>query len=499
VRKRHGQMGMLFVLKEVEFMAYRVFVSSFQCESNTFCKTKAEYRDFDIVYDDDAAGKLAAAEFFRQNGVDVVGGVYASALPSGMVGLEAFNRISDEIIARLSGGGRVDGVYLYLHGAMVVEGVGSGEENLVSRIRRIVSHRVPIAVALDFHANNTETMMRQVNIIHGFRTAPHIDHAETERRAAAGLLRCLREKVLPEPAFIRVPVLAADAAVTSGKPLKDIMLAIKELDKKNEFYSAAFFNGQPWVDEPFMGPCAVIMAAPGRKKEAQEAAGQLAGMYWKGRSELKLGDEAMLPDAAISFAADQENSPVFISDSGDNTTAGAEGEGTLFLKMLMEQNVKRSLVCAVTAKEAARELLTKKTGEAVSVRIGEGRKEKNIVPVLIEGRIKSFGAVLGWAGEECGLGVVISNENMDVVLTDVRAAFISQKHIENMGVKLSDYHIIIVKLGYLFPGLREVAASHVFALTPGASTNLFQTLDYKKIRRPVYPLDKEFEWQGGTV
>lgn len=494
MQMRTGRYYMLFKPKEVEHMAYRVFVSAFQCESNTFCKTKAEYCDFDIVYDANAIKKLAAADVFEQNGVEVLGGVYASALPAGMVGLDAFNKISDEIIARLSRSRHMDGIYLYLHGAMVVEGLGSGEENLITRIRRIVSDSVPIAVALDFHANNTDVLMRQVNIIHCFRTAPHTDHDETERRAARGLLRCLREKVLPEPAFIRVPILAADAAVTSRYPLKEIMCALEKLDLQNEVYSAAFFNGQPWVDEPYTGPCAVVMAGSGRKKEAEEAAAQLAGIYWEGRRALKLGDEAMPPDTAIACAAAHKSSPVFITDSGDNTTAGAEGEGTLMLQMLIEQNIKGTLVCAITEKEAVAALQKKQAGDAVSIWIGEGSEEINRVPVHIEGRIKSFGTVLGWAGEECGLGVVVSNGNMDIVLTNVRAAFISPKHIENMGVKITDYHIVVVKLGYLFPGLREAAARHIFALTPGASTNLFQTLNYTKIRRPMYPLDKEFEW-----
>ena len=49
----------------------------------------------------------------------------------------------------------VDGIWLYLHGAMEVEHIGSGELALLRMVRERVSFNVPIALALDFHANNT--------------------------------------------------------------------------------------------------------------------------------------------------------------------------------------------------------------------------------------------------------------------------------------------------------------------------------------------------------
>lgn len=438
--------------------------------------------------------KLAATKVFVDNHFDIVTGVYASALPSGSVSIEAFNSITAEILQLLMDSEGIDGIYLYLHGAMYVQGLGSGEEHLVRSIRDMVGNNIPIALALDFHANNTDNLMSSVNIIQGFRTAPHTDHDAAEQRAASGLVRCIRERVLPKPARVRVPVLAADAAVTANRPLKDIMKKLFELDGNEAVYSAAFFNGQPWVDVPYVGPCAVIMSKAADKKTSLAAANELAEMYWQGRNGLRLGKEAMLIDDAIAYAIGFENGPVIITDSGDNTTAGAEGEGTLMLHKLLSYRVKNALVCAITAKEAVDTLKNKTCGDSIDLWIGRNVKEKNIVPVHIQGEIKSFGKVLGWAGEECGDGVVITMRDIDVVLTDVRAAFISAMHIENMGVRPSDYQIIVVKLGYLFHELKKIASEHIFALSPGASTNLFDTLDYRNIRRPMYPLDKDFEW-----
>lgn len=477
-------------------MAYRIFVSSFQCESNTFCKTFARLEDFEISRGEVAVNKLAASAVFRENGMELVAGVFASALPSGRVSRDAFEHITGDILEGLKSSGRVDGVYLYLHGAMCVQELGSGEEQLVARIRETVGGRVPLALALDFHADNTDALLRNVNIVEGFRTAPHTDQDETERRAALGLVRCLREGVLPQAVFVRVPILAADAAVTASPPLKDIMEGIGALDKDQRVYSAAFFNGQPWVDAPYAGGCAVVTTAAKDEEVSLEAARQLADIYWRGRALMKLGGEAMSMDEALAAAAAARRGPLFVTDSGDNTTAGAEGAGTLMLRKVLEHGLKDVLVCGVTAPDAVAALKDQPVGAGVDFWVGTGEEDPIIVPVRIYGRIKSSGKVLGWAGQEYGVGVVIAMQGVDVVLTDVRAAFISVRHIESMGVRPSDYKTVVVKLGYLFPGLQAIAAGHIFALTPGASTNLFDTLDYRHIRRPMYPLDKDFEWKG---
>lgn len=482
--------------KGVGFTAFRIFVSSFQCESNTFCSTVARIEDFDIFYGEAVINKLAAAKVFAEHGMDVVAGVFASALPSGCVALDAFNKIEDDIVKSLQDSGEVDGIYLYLHGAMFVKGLGSGEEHLVNRIRKIAGDNVPISLALDFHANNTDELLRSVNIIQGFRTAPHTDHDETEQRAAKGLVRCLKENAAPKAAFVRVPVLAADAAVTGHDPLKSIMEKIRELEQDTMVYSAAFFNGQPWVDVPYVGPCAVIFGKQDDADKLLIAANELAEFYWQGRHQLKLGNEAKLIDDALRYASGVENGPLFITDSGDNTTAGAQGEGTLMLHKLLEFGIQKALVCGITAESAVKELKKKALGEEVDFWVGNNGSGSNVIPVHIRGVMKSFGKVLGWVGEECGDGVVITMQNIDVVLTDVRAAFISEKHIKNMGVNPFDYNVIVVKLGYLFPELGKIASEHIFALTPGTSTNLFETLDYKNIVRPMYPLNKEFKWEG---
>ena len=95
--------------------------------------------------------------------------------------------------------GGVDGIWLYLHGAMEVEDIGSGELALLRMIREKVGFNVPIALALDFHANNTQELMALVNVVVGYRTAPHRDMRETELRAARLLVHCIEKRCCRSP------------------------------------------------------------------------------------------------------------------------------------------------------------------------------------------------------------------------------------------------------------------------------------------------------------
>ena len=57
-----------------------------------------------------------------------------------------------------------------------------------------------------------------------------------------------------------------------------------------------------------------------------------------------------------------------------------------------------------------------------------------------------------------------------------------------------DYHIVVVKLGYLFPEVKEIAAESLFAFSPGFADQRLG-LEFRNAPRPIFPLDQAFEWE----
>ena len=50
-----------------------------------------------------------------------------------------------------------------------------------------------------------------------------------------------------------------------------------------------------------------------------------------------------------------------------------------------------------------------------------------------------------------------------------------------------------MKIGYLVPELYDMRGDWIMALTPGGVDQDLEKLDYKRIQRPMFPLDKEME------
>ena len=185
----------------------RIAVAGFQHETNTFGATKAGFDQFveadawpgllqgyEVIVGTDGhnlpiAGFVKAAR--KAPNIDLVPLLWCSAEPSAHVTDEAFDRIAGMILDGLRQAGRLDGLYLDLHGAMVTESHEDGEGALLARIRDQVGADLPIAVSLDFHANVTAAMVEHASALTIFRTYPHIDMDTTGARAFALLQRLI--------------------------------------------------------------------------------------------------------------------------------------------------------------------------------------------------------------------------------------------------------------------------------------------------------------------
>src|SRR5262245_9006051 len=158
----------------------RIAIGGFQHEANTFAPSKADYAAFEagggwpgVQYGEPlfaaveganipAAGAIQA---LRALGHSLVGTAWGAATPSAHVTAEAFERIAGELIQRLEKAKPVDGVYLDLHGAMVVESYDDGEGELLRRVREVVGSRVPVVASLDLHANVTRAMVERADAL----------------------------------------------------------------------------------------------------------------------------------------------------------------------------------------------------------------------------------------------------------------------------------------------------------------------------------------------
>jgi microcystin degradation protein MlrC len=130
----------------------RIAVAGIAHETNTFSTLRTVLSDFTLLRGEEIV-RGAFWDSYRSEGVDLVGLMTASAAPNGPVQREAYLSLKREILERLERALPVDGVYLSLHGAMEVEGIGDDETDLLRAIQERVGNDTPIAASLDLHAN----------------------------------------------------------------------------------------------------------------------------------------------------------------------------------------------------------------------------------------------------------------------------------------------------------------------------------------------------------
>ncbi len=463
----------------------KIIVASFQCESNSKAKLHPQKSDFEYFQGEDIFKKLVVKEIFEKNGFQVVPSIYAVALPSATVERDTYLYYAEQILETVRKNSDAVGVYIFFHGSMEVEEIGSGELYLLKKIREIVSKDCLIALSLDAHANITDELPMYANIISGFKTVPHIDQKECQQRAANTLCYCLKNNVKPYAYMQRVPfLLKNDTLQTAYEPLKSLIEETLALESQADVFTANLFLGHCWIDAPNTSASTVVCAMT--KERAECIAKDLANKLWATRRDYKFLCEAELPEECVKRAIVGKEKRIFITDSGDNTTAGAEGDTLGLLELLLRANPKKkTCVAGITHAEIVERFWCKADGESINLPIFGG----------LQATVKAHGDILGWTKEIIGRSLTVSIGNVDAIFTELRSAFIEKGNFDKANVDLLEYQIVVVKLGYLFTELKPYADRELFALSDGASCVELARLNLKRIIRPMFPLE-DFEWEA---
>lgn len=462
----------------------KILVAAFQCESNSLAKYHPEKHDFEYFRGEDIFKKLVVKDTFKDAGFEVIPSIYAVALPSGTVLKETYDYYAEKILDDVQRNPDLDGVYIFFHGSMEVEKIGSGELYLLKEIKKLVKQECLFAISLDAHANITDELSSYADIISGFKTVPHVDQRECQLRAAEALVYCLTNGIKPYAYTVRVPfLLKNDTLQTAYEPLKSLVNKTVTLEKNEKILTANLFLGHCWIDAPNTSAATVVCALD--RNLSEETARELANELWATRRDYKFLIEAESPEECVRRAILGEENRIFITDSGDNTTAGAEGDRTELLRLLIEaKSDKPVCVAGITDFNIVNDLYPYADGDRVEVK-----------SLGIPGTVKSHGEILGWTKEIIGRSITVAFGNVDAVFTEYRSAFIEKANFDKANVDLLSYRVVAVKLGYLFAELKPYADRELFALSDGASCVELPRLGLSRILRPMFPLD-DFEWRA---
>jgi len=89
--------------------------------------------------------------------------------------------------------------------------------------------------------------------------------------------------------------------------------------------------------------------------------------------------------------------------------------------------------------------------------------------------------------------VVVKVGSIKVIVTKKRKPYHHEIDFTNLGLNPRESDILVVKIGYLVPELYNMRGDWIMALTPGGVDQDLERLGYKRINRPMFPLDKDMK------
>lgn len=489
----------------------RVAIAGLMHESNTFAVKPTQLSDFMVVRGPEViryyaptfhemAGFIAGAEEYDFTLVPLCG---ADATPGGPLTAATYHTLVEEILEGLRRSGKVDGLLLALHGAMVAEGYPQADAETVRRVRALMGPGFPIVVTHDYHGNVPAQLVEDATALIIYKTTPHIDQRERGLQAAELLARTIRGEVRPVCAIAKPPLLFNIAYHnTSRPPMQGLMQAAIAREQQPGILACSIAAGYQYADVPAMGP-AIVVVADGDRALAQAAADELGDRMWAVRDELF----PTFPDAAeaVRRARAAEATPVGLFELGDNIGGGSAGDATFVLAELLRQGA-AGWVVTLYDPAAVEVCAAAGIGATVALRVG-GKTDAQHGPTLaITGRVRTLhdGSYMeterrhgGGRYFSQGLTAVVEVNRSEpeqggrLVLNSARSTPNSIHQITCVGIQPQQQRILVAK-GAVAPraAYEPVCASIIEVDTGGATAINRPVGEYRLARKNLY------EWQG---
>ena len=415
----------------------------------------------------------------------------AKAIPGGSVRRADYDALKAELLDRVRAELPLDGFYFDLHGAMHVAGLDDAEADLARALRAVVGPDCVIIASMDLHGNVSAELVEQVDGFTAYRTAPHEDVIETRRKACAMLVECLDRGAAPARAWARIPVLLpGEHTSTFVEPGRSVYATLAESDRVPEVLDASLWVGYAWADEPRSAACAVVTAWD--PAAAEREARRIADVYFAARRAFAFIGPADTAARCIAQGLASPMRPVFISDSGDNPTAGGAGDipqvvAQLLAEPTLASGAQTAIYASLPAPAAVQACFAAGVGQPVRVTVGGVLDPVHGQAIELAGDVFSL-----VADDEVGGDLaVLRCGGVHVILTSRRKPYHVIREFTKLGLDPQAHQLVVVKIGYLEPELRATAALALLALTPGAVNQDIPHLPYRRVRRPLFPLDPD--------
>ena len=475
--------------------------------------TVRDYQSFGIFEGPEILEKLRGLgqvgghlEAIEKSGIQVqhVPIIRAWASAGGRLDKTTYDFFDRKIRDGLKAAGAIDGLALHLHGACAADGIDDVEGAQLATCRAILGDHVPIVLGLDHHANVTRKMVELSTAIVGHRTQPH-NPFDTGRIGAELLLRILSKEVKPVMAWRKIRLLShQEQFLTASGPMKTWFDRARAMETDPRVLQASNYPMQPWLDVA-EGGWASVVVTDNDQALAEKLADELGELAWSLRAEYQKKDAVSIDDA-VRIADRAAKGVVVLSDTGDTVFGGAAGDSNLILEAILRLGITSRAIIPLIEPQTVARLVAAGEGATVTLPVGGHANTGFFQPLLVSGTVRRIGSgqvpVSNYYQDEVDMGRVVVFDVGPVTL------LVSELHgvAGNMpdvyrafGVEPTDYKMAVLKTASNFQYFAPIASQVIRVDTTGPGQSNVFGLPWKRIPRPVYPLDPIGDWRGADT
>lgn len=416
--------------------------------------------------------------------------------------LEVVQQLDQRLRAELP----VDGVFLSLHGGAIGEKEGDPEGVILERVRSIVGKDVPIIATLDLHANVSDRMVRNSDVLVAYRTNPHMDMHERGAESADHMREILAG-TRATAAMVKLPFIPPSVAQnTKSGPYADI-IAYGQSKMDPRVMNVSVVSGFS------LGDCAkngmsITVTTRNDPTLAGEIARDIAQKCWADRTRYipRLTSLAEATRMALECGRDPAKPSLLFADVADNPGGGGRGNTVWILESFHKAGVQGALLGIVFDPALAAE--ARRVGRGNRFRARFNRDETH----ALSGKFEADAEVIGLhegplvgkrgisAGHTINLGLMalIQVGGIRVVVVSIRQQCKDIAMFECFGIDIAAARSVIVKSRGHFRAAFDIFFTDdriVEVDVPGLTTPILSRVPYRNVPRPIYPLDPEMSWQ----
>lgn len=487
----------------LSFTNMKIFIAAFAHECNSFSPIPTSLRNFEqgVWFDPQKesgkditevfVGYSDFARFAQQRGHELSNSLVAWAQPSAPLNRADYEGIRDRILSDLQAAMPVDAILLMLHGAQMAQGYDDCEGDLLKRIRALVGVDIPIGVELDLHCNITEAMLQHASVIVACKEYPHTDFPERALELFNIIEATAKGETNPVMALHRVPVLTRFH--TSYGAMRQFVDKIIQMEGKEDILSISLAHGFPWSDTGDTG-ASVLVVSGNKPEKAKSVSAELAQEFFSLRKGVV--DNLINIETAIDNIHSLHFGPLVIADVADNPGGGAAGDSTFILRALLENNIKDAAVAMIWDPIAVQTATDAGVDAKISMRIGGKMSPRSGEPLDVEARVMALAKNPGQRSldtrviDPLGPSAAVQVCGVTIVLNSIRQQTFSPDCFTQLGIEPESMRVLVVKSSqHFYAQFQSLAKEIVYCDTPGTLSSDLAALPYKKLQRPVWPLD----------